>query len=547
LTFAKDANSMTAVTWTATYNGTSPTGAWSDANDWSTGLVPGGDDDVSISNVGGVDLTDPVIVNSLTLGTAGQEVPPGVSETLLQVSASLTVTNALVINAGGIEFSSDQIFDGNTISLLAFPQGSSFVNPPMESIISVQATLTLGTSETLLVKSNFDIIGGPGGVVNLGAINFTPIPGQFAYNSYVPSELPIASGSFENEGTINVGVNELSVEATTAFANGGVVVVDSGTVEIAGSVSGDGTIAIAGGGTVEIGASYGQQVFGFIDDSHNILKFHASSGANAVLGFQPGDTIELVDTLATVAYSDTTLSVDSGGVAISEFILPGLPAAAEFSATTDASNDTFITETIPCFVEGTLIRTPAGDVPIEWLRVGDKVVSAFGGTVPVAWLGHRFVRTGRHRDPAAVWPVRVQAGAFGDGVPARDLRLSPEHCVYLDGVLVPVGLLVNGRSIMQERVATVTYWHVEVPQHDVILAEGAGCESYLDTGNRADFDNGGTVVTAHPAFGSADEIWRARACAPQCREGAVLEGLRRRLAGRAETVGLRERVAGRGG
>lgn len=66
---------------------------------------------------------------------------------------------------------------------------------------------------------------------------------------------------------------------------------------------------------------------------------------------------------------------------------------------------------------------------------------------------------------------------------------------------------------------------------------GAAAESYLDTGNRGDFDNG-PVIAAHPAFASvtANEIWLAQACAAQCRQGPVLAAIRARLAARAGTV-----------
>ncbi len=69
--------------------------------------------------------------------------------------------------------------------------------------------------------------------------------------------------------------------------------------------------------------------------------------------------------------------------------------------------------------------------------------------------------------------------------------LSPDHAVFVDDVLVPVRHLINGSTIVQEPVAEVTYYHVELATHDVILAEGLPCESYLDTGNRAVFVNGG--------------------------------------------------------
>ena len=100
--------------------------------------------------------------------------------------------------------------------------------------------------------------------------------------------------------------------------------------------------------------------------------------------------------------------------------------------------------------------------------------------------------------------------------------------IHLEGHLVPAGLLVDGYLIRQERPQSITDWHVELPQHDVILAEAAPCESYLDVGNRADF--GETATTLHPSFATMDEIWRTHACAPQCRGGPLLAHLRGNIA-----------------
>jgi hypothetical protein len=61
-------------------------------------------------------------------------------------------------------------------------------------------------------------------------------------------------------------------------------------------------------------------------------------------------------------------------------------------------------------------------------------------------------------------------------------------------VLIPIRYLVNGASVVQELFGTVTYWHVEVHRHEVLLAEGLPAESYLDTGNRSAFANGGEVA-----------------------------------------------------
>jgi hypothetical protein len=85
-------------------------------------------------------------------------------------------------------------------------------------------------------------------------------------------------------------------------------------------------------------------------------------------------------------------------------------------------------------------------------------------------------------------------------LPARALYLSPDHAILAEDVLVPVKYLLNGTSIAQLWVARVTYHHVELDCHEVILAEGLPAESYLSRGDRAAFAGGGAVAL-HPAWG----------------------------------------------
>jgi hypothetical protein len=134
-----------------------------------------------------------------------------------------------------------------------------------------------------------------------------------------------------------------------------------------------------------------------------------------------------------------------------------------------------------------------------------------------------------------VQPVRIAAGAFAPGGPRRDVVLSPDHAILVDGGLVPARYLVNGATIVQEDVASVTYWHVELPAHAVLLAEGLPCESFLDTGNRSAFIDGGPVVQLAPDFSRA--TWEAKGCAPLVTEGRALTEARRRLFGRALAMG----------
>jgi hypothetical protein len=105
----------------------------------------------------------------------------------------------------------------------------------------------------------------------------------------------------------------------------------------------------------------------------------------------------------------------------------------------------------------------------------------------------------------------ITLGAFGPDLPRRDLFLSPDHAVYLRGVLVPIRLLINGRTIAQVPVDKVTWYHVELSRHDVLLAEGLPAESYLDTGNRGMFENGGQPLMLHPDMAEVNDQARREA------------------------------------
>ncbi|WP_198378681.1 Hint domain-containing protein [Neoroseomonas rubea] len=194
-------------------------------------------------------------------------------------------------------------------------------------------------------------------------------------------------------------------------------------------------------------------------------------------------------------------------------------------------------EGIACFAEGTLIATARGEVPVETLRAGHLVLTAHGGVPlqPLRWVGHTTVDVARQRNRAAVAPVVIKAGALADRVPFRDLRVSPEHAIFLDGRLVPARLLVNGSTIVQESwVGRVTYWHVEFEAHGLVVSDGAVTESYLDDGNRHLFDNAGIAAIAVDfAANPSNGRYAAAACAPLLGEGdIVLDRIRARIAAR---------------
>jgi hypothetical protein len=139
---------------------------------------------------------------------------------------------------------------------------------------------------------------------------------------------------------------------------------------------------------------------------------------------------------------------------------------------------------------GTLIRTPDGEAAIETLERGALVVTAEGEAKPVRWVGRQTVFA-IFADPLRSWPIRVNTGALADNVPSRDLLLSPDHALLVGGVLIQAAALVNGTSIVREsKVSSVfVYYHIELDDHSLILAENTPAETFIDNADRLNFDN----------------------------------------------------------
>ena len=197
-----------------------------------------------------------------------------------------------------------------------------------------------------------------------------------------------------------------------------------------------------------------------------------------------------------------------------------------------------------CFAAGTRILTDRGEVPVELLLPGDRVATRSRRDAPmqpVLWVGRRRIVLAGRADAAEMAPVRIRAGALGESLPRRDLVVSPDHCLFLDGVLVPARLLVNGTTIVAEtRVAEVTWFHIELERHDLVVAEGALAESWLDCGNRAWFENAPVAMLAVAGnLGDAGAGWDAsRACAPLVHGGPRLGAIRAAIAARCPSASI---------
>jgi hypothetical protein len=155
--------------------------------------------------------------------------------------------------------------------------------------------------------------------------------------------------------------------------------------------------------------------------------------------------------------------------------------------------------------------------------------------VAVIWLGQQTVSM-RFADPLLVAPIRVMAGALADNRPCRDLLVSPDHALLVDGILVQAGALVNGASIFRDTYAPLemVYYHVETENHELILAENTPAESFIDNFDRLPFDNWAERDALYPSGRPIEELPYPRAKGRR----QVPARIRAALAERAKTISV---------
>jgi hypothetical protein len=223
--------------------------------------------------------------------------------------------------------------------------------------------------------------------------------------------------------------------------------------------------------------------------------------------------------------------------------------AAGNTSDTSATFDVTVDKTL-CYLEGTQILTPTGEVPIQHLKIGDTVVTRWAGIQPIKWIGRQSFSAQFVKGNRSQVPVRIQAGALGDRLPARTLFVSPGHSMLVGCTLVLARSLVNGVTITQDEAPeTINYFQIELEAHDCVIAEGVWSESYADCeGQRDQFHNAAEFEVLYPNHRSPEEL---RLCAPRPERGPKLDEALRPVVARA-SAGLKcgllrgsiDRVAG---
>jgi Ca2+-binding RTX toxin-like protein len=284
---------------------------------------------------------------------------------------------------------------------------------------------------------------------------------------------------------------------------------------------------LAGDGVDSLSGGTGDDWLDFGSGDENYLRDPTNdSGSDTLIGDDGQDTLDLGENWAFLS--------EAGG----------------FSLYRDQSDTIYAQgwEQVVCFAEGTRIVTLNGEDAVENLRVGDMVLAMRGGQAGfelLRWVG--FMEIAMPRNAAMVVktaPILITAGAIATGLPAGDLRVSPDHAMEIEGHLIPAKHLVNGVSIIQEVwCRRVRYFHLELEAHGLLLSEGTWSESYLDDGNRDAFNN--TAMTGlflDFEAGRSKGQYDHQACLPVLRQGLKLDEIQGRIFLRAAELARAEKV-----
>ena len=228
------------------------------------------------------------------------------------------------------------------------------------------------------------------------------------------------------------------------------------------------------------------------NDDGDIDRFDgdAINGVDIVNSW-PGDTVTINVDGVNITYTGITFYL-AGGVRLftptdGQVLQEGTLVSTTFVNTQGPLNVGDLGP--PCFVEGTLIETSTGPVPVEELRTGDLVVTGDNGLQPIRWIGGRMVTEEELQAESRLRPVIIRADALGPGVPSADLMVSQQHRILVRSkiaermfacreVLVAAKHLceLDGIEIVENSTG-VSYFHILFERHEIVQSNGAETES----------------------------------------------------------------------
>jgi autotransporter passenger strand-loop-strand repeat protein len=475
-------------------------------------ISAGGTDSGNVIETGG---TETVLSGGTAVATDLGVFSPAIPGGTLSVGSGGVASDTTFIDGGNLVVG----FGGTAIDPINNATSPGITTVSSGGVVSETAGGTIlgvkimgGGSLELAAGATADVVNAAGGTLTIG------------------DGVSLVSGAADDGGLITIasgGTGDVVIAGP-----GGNVVVASGALLVLGGAAG-GTLDIQNGGVIQGGLAFSQY-------AGDIILGGTSLPNVPVGGLGPDTTIDLpniaFDPAGSVTSANNVLSFTEHGQTDTIDLVSASIGTHTLSLAQDASGGTLIE--VACFAAGTRIATPSGAAPVEALRPGDVVLALEDGAwrpARVRWVGCTMVDLARHPRPQQAAPIRIRAHAFADAVPHRDLFVSPDHAIFVDGVLMQAQSLRNGATVVQEFPPRVTYWHVELDRHAVLCAEGLAAESYLDTGNRALFAGEAGARPLHPDMAAA--AWNELACAQLHLAGPLVAAAHARLLLRAVALG----------
>jgi hypothetical protein len=417
--------------------------------------------------------------------------------------ASFTGTG--LITEGGISIGNGGLISGAYGVVIFGPTLAASLNNTGR--ITGSETAIYGYGEGITIQNTGSITGSNAGIIIEGSgniINHGLISGTIGISILPPPSLSLTStATVINYGTIA----SLNGTSGVAIGLGGMndLLIDEPSSSIIGTIAGgsDATLDLASGGpgTINgIGTQFRQfSNIDFVPGAVWRAEGNATGLASGetIAGFSAADTIILDGiTESSFAYTPNTGLVINGATTLD---LAGSYTTASFTVENIAAG----TEILLCYLRGTRIATPAGDIPIEKLNIGDAVITKFHGYRKIKWIGRQSFTARLARNNPEHVPVRIAAGALGPNLPSRDLYISPGHSMLINNILLLAKHMINGITVTQTLPASdIEYYQLEFETHDCILAEGIWSESFADgPGMRQAFHNAAQYFDSFPDYG----------------------------------------------
>ena len=248
-------------------------------------------------------------------------------------------------------------------------------------------------------------------------------------------------------------------------------------------IGGDGDDTIRGGnGNDTISGGDGNDV---LEGRGDRDTFEDVGAGDVVDGGTGGDDFDTMDLTGQGDFRIVGETVDADGDSTS--------GTVEFldadGNVTGSLQFTEIENIIPCFTPGTVIATPRGERRVEDLKVGDRIITRDNGLQEIRWVGTRALSGQELAQAPNLRPVLIRAGSLGQGLPERDLLVSPQHRVLMNSdraalyfeereVLAAAKHLVDLDGVDIVDASSTTYIHFMFDQHEVVLSNGSWTESF---------------------------------------------------------------------